>query len=123
MAGTSLDKPGHDVERIWRYSNFSRTSRLAKTLRRLCLRIPYCAPDALGRQRHVDMRDAVFGERIEYRVDDGGEAAGAAGFAAAFGAQRIGFGRHRMIADRHDRNVFCAWQRIVHERPRDRLAV
>jgi len=32
------------------------------------------------------MRDAEFGERIERRVDDGGEAAGAAGFAAAFGA-------------------------------------
>ena len=69
------------------------------------------------------MRDAVFGERIDYRVDDGGEAAGAAGFAAALGAQRIGFGRHRMIADRHDRNVFGARQRIVHERAGDWLAV
>ena len=68
------------------------------------------------------MRDAEFGERIEHRVDDGGEAAGAAGFAAAFGAQRIGFGGHRMVADRHHRNVFGAGQRVVHERTGNRLA-
>ena len=41
--------------------------------------------------------------------------AGAAGFAAALGAQRIGFGRHRMVADLHMRDVFCARQRVVHE--------
>src|SRR6266446_2906184 len=90
---------------------------------RLRLRVPYRAPDALRGQRHVDMRDAVFGERIDDGIDDGGETAGAAGFAAAFGAQWIGFGGHRMIADRHDRNVFGARQRIVHERAGDWLAV
>src|SRR6266436_4390520 len=87
------------------------------------LRVPDRPPDALRGQRHVDMRDAVFGECIEDRIDDSREAAGAARFSAAFGAQRIGFGRHRMIADRHDRNVFGARQRIVHERAGDRLAV
>ena len=50
------------------------------------------------------------------------QAAGAAGFAAALGAQRIGFGRRGMIADHHRRNVFGARQRVIHERSGDRLA-
>ncbi len=68
------------------------------------------------------MRDAVLRERIHHRVDDGGKAAGAAGFAAAFGAQRIGFCGHWMIADFHQRNVLGTRQRVVHERASDGLA-
>ena len=41
-------------------------------------------PHPSRRQRHVDMGDAVFRQRVDHRVDDADEAAGAAGFAAAF---------------------------------------
>ena len=54
-------------------------------------------PDAERRQRHVDMADAVIGERVHHRVHHRGQPAGAARFAAALDAERIGLGRHRMI--------------------------
>jgi len=48
-----------------------------------------------------------FGERIEHRVDDGGQAAGAACFAAAL-VPADWILQHRMIADRHHRDVLGA---------------
>src|SRR3954447_26130960 len=75
------------------------------SLRRLRLRVLDRAPDAFGGEWHVEVLDAVFRKCVEHVVDDGGKAAGAAGFAAAFGAQRIGLCRHRMVADRHYRDV------------------
>src|SRR5450631_1511044 len=48
--------------------------RAVAASRRFLLRILDRAPDSLRGQGHVDMRDAVFGERIDRRVDDGGEA-------------------------------------------------
>src|ERR1700720_294621 len=54
----------------WRGCAATRTSAALRS-RRLRLRILDRAPDPLGGQRHIDMRDAEFGERIEHRVDDG----------------------------------------------------
>ena len=69
------------------------------------------------------MGDAEFRQRVEHRVDQRRERAGAAGFPTALGAQRIGRGRHRMIADLHQRDVFGARQGVIHEGAGDRLAV
>src|SRR5690349_9493092 len=81
----------------------------AETLRRFrLLCIPDRTPDLFRRQRHVDLLDAVFCERIQHGVDDHNEAAGAAGLAAALGAQRVGFRRRGMIADINQRHVLGA---------------
>src|SRR5258708_11710678 len=106
-------KPAH-VECDWCCATRS-------TSRRLRLGIPDRAPDPLRRQRHVDMGDAVFGERIDHRADDGGEAAGAAGFPAAFFTQRTGFRGRRMIADFPHPEGFRPWPRLVPYRSRETL--
>src|SRR5713226_2988625 len=61
-----LDRPVKPGDVVCWASNVATTI----ALRRLRLRIPDRAPDPFRRQRHVDMGDAVFGERIEHRVDD-----------------------------------------------------
>src|SRR6202007_1746911 len=70
----------------------------APTSRHLLLRILNRAPDSLRGQRHGDLCDAVFGERVEHGIDQRGEATGAAGLAAVLGAQRVGFGGRGMVA-------------------------
>src|ERR1043166_2506879 len=78
----------------------------AETLRRFrLLCIPDRTPDLFRRQWHVDLLDAVFGQRIDHGIDDHDEAAGAAGFAAALGAQRVGLRGRGMIADIDQRHV------------------
>src|SRR6478672_4404344 len=72
------------------------------------------APDPFRRQWHVDLRDAVFRQRIERRIDDADETAGAAGLAAPLGAERVGFGRRGMVAGSHQGNVARARHRIIH---------
>jgi len=62
-------------------------------------------PDAFGGGGHVEAADAVFGEGVDDGVHDRGEGAGAAGFAAAFGAQRVGFGGHRVAGAGEKRGV------------------
>src|SRR3982074_3264861 len=62
-------------------------------------------PDAFGRRRHVDVADAVFRERIDDRVHDRDQRAGAARFAAALDAERVGLGRHRMMLGDESRHV------------------
>ena len=49
------------------------------------------APHPLGSERHLNLRDAEFRKGVDHRIDDCGETACAAGFAAALGTQRIGF--------------------------------
>jgi hypothetical protein len=46
-------------------------------------------PHPLRGHRHVQLLDAVVAERIDHRVDHHRQAAGAAGLAAALGAQRV----------------------------------
>src|SRR5262249_35315549 len=98
---------------MWRLPALSRRLRLG-TLDR--------APDLFRRQRHVDLLDAVISERVEHRVDDNGEAAGAAGFAAALGAQRIRSRGRGMIADRDWWDGLRPRPCVVPERTGERLA-
>ena len=58
-----------------------------------------CLPYSKRRGRHVDVTDAVFGERVDDRVHHRRQRAGATGLAAALSAERIGLGRHRVAVD------------------------
>lgn len=52
-------------------------------------------PDALRCERHVEMRHSIIAQRVHHSIHHGGEAAGTAGFATAFAAERISLGRRR----------------------------
>src|SRR5439155_6194719 len=68
-------KPGHDEEKLLRSS-----SRLMLLDR---------APQAFGRQRHLDMADAERLQRVDDGVGDRRRRADRAGLAAAFDAERV----------------------------------
>lgn len=52
------------------------------------------APDALGRDRHVDMADTQRTQRVRDGADDGRDGADDAGFAGPFDAERIARARN-----------------------------
>jgi hypothetical protein len=75
-------------------------------------------------RRHVEVPDAVRGERVDDRVHHRGHRTRAARPAAAFHPERVGRRRHGMAlpADRR-RRVFGTRQRVVHERAGEELAL
>src|SRR5262249_26135191 len=76
-----------------------------------------------GRERHVDVADAVLGERIEHGIDDGGRRAATAGLAGTLDAKRVAGGRRALVVfDDHGGHIVGTRQAIVHERARQRLA-
>src|SRR5947207_7260519 len=58
------------------------------------------APYALRSRRHVEMRNAGLTKRVEHCVHQAGHRPGDPGLAHAFGAERVGLGRDRMIEER-----------------------
>src|SRR5215831_17361923 len=72
------------------------------------------APDAFGGRRHVDMADIA--KRVDERVHDRRQVAGAAGLAAALYAQGIGLGWHRMAGAPEHRHIVGARHRVIHVR-------
>src|SRR6266446_4918038 len=73
-----------------------------------------CPPHPLRGRRHVDVPDPVFPERVDERVHHRRQRAGAAGLAAALGAQHIGLGRHRVEGVGEERRVRGPRQRVIH---------
>src|SRR5882762_5759708 len=80
------------------------------------------APYALRSRRHVEMRDSGLAQCIEYCVHQAGHRAGDPGLAHAFGAERVGLGRHRMIEEREVVHQERARHRVVHEAAVQQLA-
>ena len=66
------------------------------------------APQAFGRQRHLDMADAERLQRVDDGVGDRRRRADRAGLAAAFDAERIGRARRRLEAEIEERQVIGA---------------
>ena len=62
-------------------------------------------PDPLGGRRHLDVGHAIIRQRVDDGVHHRGERAGATRLAAAFDAERIGAGGHRMAFESDFRNV------------------
>src|SRR6266478_1858815 len=78
-----------------------------------CLMTPDRAPDALWGRRHFDVTDAERGEGVDQRVADGRQGADIAGFAGALDAQRVRFGRHRVVFALDRRKVTRAWHCVI----------
>jgi len=72
-------------------------------------------PDPLAGGRHVEGFHPERRQRIEDRVDDSRQRAHRAGFASAFGAQRIAFGRHGIGENLHVRHRVGSRHAVIHE--------
>src|SRR5467141_4692794 len=79
-------------------------------------------PYALRGCRHVEMRDAGLAQCVEHCVHQARHRAGDPGLAHAFGAERVGLGRHRVIEDREVIHQERARHRVVHEAAVEQLA-
>src|ERR1700730_11524303 len=75
----------------WRRAAFSAGRNPSASSDFALARVMNDAPHPLGSERHLNLRDAEFRKGVDHRIDDCGETACAAGFAAALGTQRIGF--------------------------------
>src|SRR5579883_753793 len=81
-----------------------------------------CLPDAQRGRRHIDVADAVFGQRVDNRIHDCGQRAGAARFPATLRAERVCLGRNRVAADVEKHRIRGARQLIIGERAGQQLA-
>src|SRR5216117_321298 len=68
------------------------------------------------------MRNAGLAKCVEHCVHQAGHRAGDPGLAHAFGAERVGLGRHRMIEEREVVHQERARHRVVHEAAVQQLA-
>src|SRR5262249_7659199 len=80
------------------------------------------APHPLWRHRDVEVTHAQHRERVDHRVGDRRQRTDTAGLAAAFDAERVGLGRHRVALHRHRGQIAGARHSIVHERAGHDLA-
>src|SRR6185437_15580079 len=104
--GTSRWYPGFPLTREWPP--------------KLRSRLAYRAPDALGRGRHFEMRNA---ERVGDGADDGRGRGRDAGFAGAFDAERVAVGRHGVLLRHEIRQLVGMRHRVIHEGAGEELAV
>src|SRR6266852_4520099 len=79
-------------------------------------------PYALRGCRHVEMRDAGLAQCVEHCVHQARHRAGDPGLAHAFGAERVGLSRHRIVEDPEVVHQERARHRVVHEAAVQQLA-
>jgi hypothetical protein len=79
-------------------------------------------PDLLGCKRHLEIAHAKRMQCIERGANDRGGSRDCAGFTATLGPERVvGAGLRFIALANQVRKVGRAWQRIVHERARQKL--